>query len=210
MVGPYLAFLALVAGERLYELVLSRRNAAWAFAHGGVEAGREHLFAMKLLHTGLLVGSAFEVVFLDRPFFPSLGVPMLGLAIGAQALRYWAVTSLGKRWNVRVITIPGMPPSTAGPYRFLRHPNYLAVVLEGLAIPLIHTALLTATAFTVVNAFLLRTRIRIEERALGYPARPPSRSFGEPRRSPKGAGGRARPPRAEPSAQSGGGGAPPQ
>jgi methyltransferase len=168
MVGPYLLFLALVASERLLELALSRRNAAWAFANGGVESGREHLLAMKLLHGGLLVGSALEVGFLDRPFIPSLGVPMLGLALGAQALRYWAVTTLGKRWNVRVITIPGMPPSTAGPYRFLRHPNYLAVIVEGFAIPLIHTAFLTATAFTVANAFLLRTRIRCEERALGY------------------------------------------
>ncbi len=191
MVVPYLFFLALVASERFFELALSRRNAAWAFANGGVEAGRGHFPAMKLLHGGLIVGSALEVVSLGRPFIPSLGFPMLGLALGAQALRYWAVTSLGRRWNVRVITIPGMPPSTAGPYRFLRHPNYLAVVLEGFAIPLIHTALLTATVFTVVNAFLLRTRIRCEERALGYRAR------------------RARPPRAEPSAQSGGGGAPP-
>jgi methyltransferase len=92
---------------------------------------------------------------------------MIALALAAQALRYWAVASLGKRWNVRVITIPAMPLSTAGPYRFMRHPNYLAVVLEGIAIPLIHTAYLTAFGFTLLNGLMLRTRIRCEERALG-------------------------------------------
>jgi len=170
MVIAYLSFLGLVALERMFELALSRRNAAWAFAQGGVEAGREHFLTMKVLHTGFFAACALEVVLLDRPFLPRLGVPMLALALGAQALRYWAVASLGKRWNVRVITIPGMPLSHAGPYRFLRHPNYLAVVLEGIAIPLIHTAYLTAFGFTVLNGLMLRTRIRCEERALGITA----------------------------------------
>ena len=110
----------------------------------------------------------FEVLLLDRPFLPALGIPMLVLAIGAQALRYWAIFSLGRRWNVRVITIPGMPLSSEGPYRFLRHPNYLAVVVEGFAIPLVHTAFLTAIGFSLLNAWMLQTRIRCEERALGY------------------------------------------
>lgn len=168
MVVPYFLLLALTGAERIHELLLSRRNAAWAFANGGVEAKASHLSAMKLAHAGLLLGSAAEVLLLDRPFVPALGIPMLGLALGAQALRYWAVASLGKRWNVRVITIPGMPLSTAGPYRFLRHPNYVAVAVEGLAIPLVHTAFFTALAFTVGNGLLLRARIRAEERALGY------------------------------------------
>ena len=168
MVIPYLAFLALVSLERTFELALSRRNAAWAFARGGIEHGREHFFAMKLLHTAFLASCALEVVLLDRPFFPWLGAPMIALALAAQGLRYWAIASLGKRWNVRVITVPGMPLATGGPYRFMRHPNYLAVVLEGIAIPLIHTAFLTATAFSLLNAWMLRTRIRCENLALGY------------------------------------------
>jgi methyltransferase len=167
MVIPYLSFLGLVALERTFELALSRRNAAWAFSQGGVEAGREHFFAMKLLHAGFFAACALEVLLLDRPFLPWLGFPMLALALAAQALRYWAIASLGRRWNVRVITIPGMPLSTKGPYRFLRHPNYVAVVLEGIAIPLIHTAFLTAFGFTLLNGLMLRTRIRCEERALG-------------------------------------------
>jgi methyltransferase len=167
MVIAYLSFLGLVALERTFELALSRRNAAWAFSQGGVEHGREHFLAMKLLHAGFFAACALEVVLLGRPVLLWLGAPMIALALAAQALRYWAVASLGKRWNVRVITIPAMPLSTAGPYRFMRHPNYLAVVLEGIAIPLIHTAYLTAFGFTLLNGLMLRTRIRCEERALG-------------------------------------------
>ena len=151
----------------MFELALSRRNAAWAYSEGGVEHGREHFFAMKLLHIAFFAACALEVVLLGRPFLLWLGAPMLALALAAQALRYWAIASLGKRWNVRVITIPGMPLSTTGPYRFLRHPNYLAVVLEGIAIPLVHTAYLTSIGFTLLNSLMLRTRIRCEERALG-------------------------------------------
>jgi methyltransferase len=168
MVIPYLSFLALVALERAFELALSRKNAAWAFSRGGIEHGREHFLAMKLLHAGFFAACALEVLLLRRPFLPWLGAPMLALALAAQALRYWAIASLGKRWNVRVITIPGMPLSTTGPYRFARHPNYVAVVLEGIAIPLVHTAFLTAIGFSLVNAWMLRTRIRCEELALGY------------------------------------------
>jgi methyltransferase len=91
---------------------------------------------------------------------------MLGLALAAQALRWWAVTSLGPAWNVRVIVVPGAPLVTRGPYRYLRHPNYLAVALEGIAVPLIHTAWLTALSFSIANAALLAVRIRSEEQAL--------------------------------------------
>ncbi|HET6346370.1 MAG TPA: isoprenylcysteine carboxylmethyltransferase family protein, partial [Myxococcota bacterium] len=92
--------------------------------------------------------------------------PMLAAALAAQGLRYWAIGSLGRRWNVRVIVLPNVPAVTRGPYRFLRHPNYVAVVLEGMAVPLIHGAWWTAVAFTLANALLLRVRIRCEEDAL--------------------------------------------
>jgi methyltransferase len=118
---------------------------------------------------------------------------MLALALAAQALRYWAIASLGKRWNVRVITIPGMPLSAAGPYRFLRHPNYLAVVLEGIAIPLVHTAYLTALGFTLLNGLMLALRIRCEERA--------SIRTQKQRADPKPSSPRQRRSRAEPSAR---------
>ncbi len=162
----YLALLAVVGLERVGELVISRRNAAAALARGAVEVGTRHFRVMKALHTAFLVACAAEVVLLGRPFVPLLGVPMLVVAAAAQALRYWAVLTLGSRWNVRVLVVPGDTAVTGGPYRHLRHPNYLAVILEGFALPLIHGAWITALAFTVANGVLLAVRIRCEEQAL--------------------------------------------
>jgi methyltransferase len=84
----------------------------------------------------------------------------------AQGLRWWCIATLGRQWNTRVIVIPGAPRVTGGPYRLLSHPNYVAVVLEGVALPLVHTAWITAIGFTVLNAALLRTRIKVENAAL--------------------------------------------
>lgn len=166
MVAPYLAVLLLLAAERVFELFLSRRHARWAFERGGVEYGQRHFGAMKLLHTVFLFSCALEVFALERPFVRGLAIPMFSVAILAQALRYWAIATLGKRWNVRVIVVPDLPAVVDGPYRFLRHPNYLAVILEGFAVPLIHSAFLTAIGFSLLNAYLLRERIRCEEQAL--------------------------------------------
>ncbi|QEO09078.1 isoprenylcysteine carboxyl methyltransferase family protein [Protaetiibacter larvae] len=155
--------------ERLAELVISRRNAAWAFARGGVESGRRHFPWMVLLHLGLLAGCLAEVWLLGRPFLPWLGWPALAVALLCQAGRYWVISSLGRQWNTRVIVVPGMPLSRRGPYRWnrLRHPNYLIVAIEGVALPLVHTAWITALAFTVLNAvLLLGFRIPVEDRAL--------------------------------------------
>lgn len=159
----YLILLALVAGERVSELVRSRRNAAWAEARGGVEVGTRHFRVMAVLHALFLPACAAEVVLLDRPFVPALGFSMLGVTIFAQILRARAVAALGPRWNVRTIVVPGLPPVEDGPYRFVRHPNYVAVVLEGFAIPLIHTAWWTAIGFSLLNAAVLTVRIRCEE-----------------------------------------------
>lgn len=163
-----------VGGERVAELVVSQRNARWSRARGGVETGQGHYPVMVVLHTGLLVGAVAEV-WLRRPaFVPALGGAMLGLVVGSQALRWWCIATLGRRWNTRVIVVPGLAPVTAGPYRLLRHPNYVAVVVEGLALPLVHTAGITAAVFGACNAVLLRRRIRVENAALAtlVPARP--------------------------------------
>jgi len=177
----YLLLLGALGAERLFELRLSARHAAWALARGGVEEGRRHFAFMKGLHTAFLFACAAEVVLLRRPFVPALGWPMLALALAAQALRYWAVRSLGPHWNVRVIVVPGAAAVTRGPYRFLRHPNYLAVVIEGFAVPLIHGAWCTAVAFSLVNAALLAVRIRCEERALAQHSDYAARFAGAPR-----------------------------
>jgi methyltransferase len=163
----YLLILA-VGVERLVELVVSKRNARWAFARGGREFGREHYPVMVAIHAGLLVGCVIEVWLLHRPFIGWLGWPMLAIALGAQLLRWWCITTLGKRWNTLVIVLPEAPLVRSGPYRFLHHPNYVAVVAEGIALPLVHTAWLTAICFTVANAALLTVRIRVENAALGY------------------------------------------
>jgi methyltransferase len=163
----YLLILA-IGVERLAELVVSTRNARWAFAHGGKEFGRNHYPVMVGIHTALLVGCVVEVWALHRPFLPWLGWPMLGVVAVSQVLRWWCVTTLGHRWNTLVIVVPDAPLIRRGPYRFLHHPNYVAVVAEGVALPLVHTAWLTAVCFTVANALLLAVRIRVENAALGY------------------------------------------
>ena len=124
----FLGCLVLLAAERVGELWLSRRNARLAFAEGGVEVGRGHYPAMALFHTLFLLSCAGELLIFQPPFPPVLGYVALGVALGAQALRYWAVFTLGVRWNTRIVIWPQVAPVTTGPYRFLRHPNYLAVV----------------------------------------------------------------------------------
>jgi methyltransferase len=163
----YLALLAATAAERVVELVLSTRHARAAFARGGVEYGRGHFPALVALHVGLLLGCAAEVLLADRPFVPWLGWPMLVLVLLSQGLRYWCIATLGQQWNTRVIVVPGAGRVSGGPYRFLPHPNYVAVVVEGVALPLVYSAWITALVFTAVNAVLLVwVRIPVEERAL--------------------------------------------
>jgi methyltransferase len=103
---------------------------------------------------------------LHRPFIAWLGWPMLALVVLSQALRWWCVATLGHRWNTLVIVVPQAPLVHRGPYRWLHHPNYVAVVVEGVALPLVHTAWLTAACFTLANALLLTVRIRVENAAL--------------------------------------------
>lgn len=162
----YLLLIGLVVVERLGELVLTQRNARRLRARGGVAVGDTHFPAMVALHTGLLVAAPLEVFLLWRPWLPWLGWTALAVVAGTMALRYWAIATLGDRWTTRIFVVPGEGPVTGGPYRYLRHPNYLAVVLEVLALPLVHTAWLTAAVASVLNAWMLRVRIRAEEAAL--------------------------------------------
>lgn len=166
----YIALILATGVERIVELAVSRRNAAAAFARGGREYGQGHFPWMVGLHTGLLLGCIAEVVLVHRLFIPALGWPMLAIALLCQAGRYWVIHSLGQQWNTRVIVVPGAGRVTArGPYRWSRlpHPNYVIVAVEGIALPLVHTAWVTAVAFTALNAILLLGfRIPTEDRAL--------------------------------------------
>jgi len=162
----FVVLIVLVGLERVAELVVSLRNARWSFERGGVESGKGHYPFMVLLHTGFLAGCLVEAIVADRPFVPWLGWPMLAVVLLAQGLRWWCITVLGHQWNTRVIVVPGLSLVAAGPYKLLRHPNYVAVVAEGIALPLVHTAWITAVLFLVLNIPLLAVRIRAEEAAL--------------------------------------------
>ncbi|MER5551762.1 isoprenylcysteine carboxyl methyltransferase family protein [Streptomyces sp. NPDC002793] len=159
----YTALVLVVAAERLAELAVALRNARWSLARGGTEAGRGHYPVMVALHIALLTGCLAETWSAGRPFVPWLGWTMVAVVAAAQVLRWWCVRTLGRRWNTRVIVVPGLPPVTGGPYRWLRHPNYLAVAAEGAALPLVHGAWLTAVLFTGFNAALMAVRIRCED-----------------------------------------------
>ncbi len=164
-----LALLGGVAVMRGVELAVAARHARRLRARGAVEHGRGHYPAMVALHTALLLGCAVEPALLPAPAGWPLAVTLGAGAVVllAQALRWWVIATLGERWSTRVLVLPGAPPAQGGPYRWLRHPNYLAVVAEVAALPLACGAWRTAILASAGNAIVLAVRIRVEERALG-------------------------------------------
>jgi methyltransferase len=162
----YLALVGLLALERGAELVVSSRHARRLLARGAVEAGEGHYWPMVLFHVAFLLSCVAEALAFPAPPPPIAALALAG-ALLAQGLRWWAIATLGERWSTRVIVLPGAPPVTGGPYRFLRHPNYLAVVMELVLVPLAFGSWRSAIAFSAGNAALLAVRIRAEERALG-------------------------------------------
>jgi len=164
----YFCFVGAVGVERIVELVVARRNAAWSIGQGGKEFGQGHYPVMVGMHTLLLIACVTVVGALHRPFIPWLGWPTVAIVLLSTIVRWRCVTVLGKRWNPRLIVIPGAALVTGGPYRWLRHPNYAAVAAEVAALPLVHTAWLTAIAFSIANALVLTVRIRAENAVLGY------------------------------------------
>lgn len=158
-------FLTVLAVQRVGELLHSARNTRRLVARGAREFGSGHFPLLVLVHVLFPLGLAAEVLALGaRP--GRLWAPWLGLWLAAQALRYAAVRALGPRWSVRILVLPGEPLVRHGPYRFLRHPNYLAVIVELLAAPLMFGAWRTAIAISVLNLFALWIRIRAEQTAL--------------------------------------------
>lgn len=164
----YYVFIFFVGLERLVELMVARRNAAWSVARGGREFGRSHYPVMVSMHALLLISCIVEVAALHRPFIPWLGWPMVAVVGLSTVVRWRCVATLGKHWNPRLIVIPGAPLVTRGMYRWVRHPNYTAVAAEVAALPLVHSAYLTALVFSIANAAVLKVRIGAENTALGY------------------------------------------
>ena len=164
----FAGFVAALGVQRLFELRLSRRNERRMLQRGGREHAPETYRWIVTLHAAWFVAMLLEVFAGRRKFRPRLAALALGLVAAGQALRLTAIRTLGPRWSTRVMTVPGPGgvPVQHGIYRYIRHPNYLGVELEILAVPLVHAAYLTSAAFGVANALLLRDRIRREEQAL--------------------------------------------
>lgn len=162
----FLVLLAAVGVLRAVELIISRQHQRGLMERGAQKVAEPCFPWMALVHGGVLGGAALEVVLLKRPFYPVLGGVMALVFVCANGLRWWVIRTLGTHWNVQVMDSTGLGVVTAGPYRWIRHPNYVAVFAEMLALPLIHTAWLTALWGSASNLLVLRKRLEVEERVL--------------------------------------------
>jgi methyltransferase len=162
----FLLSLAALIGQRLAELRLSQAHETSMRQAGGREHGAAQYRFMQALHTSWFVAMLIEVLWWQRSFKRWLAAVALPFFLLGQSLRYASILTLGSRWTTRVMTIPDLPPITVGIYRYLRHPNYLGVILELAAFPLIYSAYYTALLFSFLNLLLLHARIRLEEQAL--------------------------------------------
>ncbi len=151
--------------ERLFELAFSRRNFRRLQQHGAKEFHAETFKAIFALHTLFLL-SLFWESYPWRVPLNTLTLIALSIFILLQATRYWCMASLGENWNARIVLVPGGKVKRKGPYRLMRHPNYLVVILEFIFIPLLMRAPVTMVIFFLANLVILRQRIRLEEEAL--------------------------------------------
>jgi methyltransferase len=162
----FLALLLLVAALRIVELRISRRHQQEMISQGAAKVEEPRFRWMVLLHTAVLIGAAVEAVFLKRPFYPILAALMFAIFLAANAVRWWVIRTLGQHWNVQIMDSTRLGVITSGPFRFVRHPNYAAVFAEMLALPLIHTAWITALLGSVLHMVVLRNRLSTEESVL--------------------------------------------
>ncbi|HYT21213.1 MAG TPA: isoprenylcysteine carboxylmethyltransferase family protein [Candidatus Polarisedimenticolia bacterium] len=165
-VDVFLGLLLAVALLRLVELRISKRHQKEMAARGAAKIDEPKFRWMVLLHTAVLLGAALEVVLLRRPFIPWLAALTFAVFLAANAVRWWVIRSLGEHWNVQVMDSTRLGVVTSGPFRYVRHPNYAAVFAEMLALPLIHTAWITATVGAIAHAGVLAQRLATEERVL--------------------------------------------
>jgi methyltransferase len=165
-VVAFVGLLALVAVLRGVELVISRRHQRELNQLGAHPGADPHFAWMVALHAAILLGAAVEVILFGRPFIPLLGFAALTVFLFANALRWWVIRTLGTHWNVRVVDSAGLGVISSGPFRLIRHPNYAAVFLELAALPLVHTAWLTASAGSAAHVWVLSKRLAAEEAVL--------------------------------------------
>jgi methyltransferase len=162
----YLVVVAAVALLRFAELAVSARHRRVLAAAGATAVREPHFKWMALLHTTILAGAVIEVVALRRPFVPALAIPALILLVAATWTRWWVIQTLGQHWNVGVMDSTRQGVVDTGPYRWVRHPNYTAVFVELLVLPLVHTAWITAVLGGAAHVFVLRSRVGAEDRVL--------------------------------------------
>ncbi len=165
-VALFLALLLIVGALRIVELRISKRHQREMTARGATKAKDPVFPVMAMFHTALLVASAAEVVVLHRPLIPALAIPMALLFLAANVVRWWVIRTLGQHWNVQVMDSTRLGVITTGPFRYVRHPNYAAVFVEMIALPLIHTAWITALAGAIMHIIVLSIRLSSEERVL--------------------------------------------
>ena len=160
----YTVFIFLIV-QRVTELFISRKNEKWMMNRGGIEHGKAHYPYIVLLHILFLVSFFIEVQVFQRELTEIWFVifPILFLT---QIMRYWAVLSLGNYWNTKIMIVPGDVVISRGPYKFVKHPNYIVVAVELLFIPLLFNAYFTAILFTLMNVVMMTIRIPAEESAL--------------------------------------------
>jgi methyltransferase len=185
----YFALLLGFTSLRVTELVVSHRHQSRLLEEGGRRIAEPTYPLMVAVHTSLFLGSAAEVWWLERAFIPLLGWIMLFLLATCVAGRVWVWRSLGEQWNTQVVAST-RPIVATGPYRYVRHPNYTIVIIEMFALPLTHTAYLTAFVCSVMNAFVLHARIQLEETMLFSRPDYAGKMAGKPRFLPARGGGR--------------------
>jgi len=162
----FLGLLLAVALLRIVELQISRRHQQEMIARGAAKVDEPRFRWMVALHTAVLLGAALEVVFLRRPFIPLLAAIMFAIFLAANVVRWWVIRTLGDHWNVQVMDSTRLGVISSGPFRYVRHPNYAAVFAEMLALPLIHTAWITAVVGSLAHVAVLSKRLSTEERVL--------------------------------------------
>ena len=162
----FLGLLLAVAALRIFELKLSKRHQQQMSSRGAAKVKDPYFRWMAMFHTLVLIGAAAEVVFLRRPFIPTLAVPMFALFVAANLVRWWVIRTLGEHWNVQVVDSTKLGFVASGPFRYVRHPNYAAVFTEMIALPLIHTAWVTAVVGAAVHIIVLSLRLSVEDPVL--------------------------------------------
>lgn len=180
-VRVYLGLLIVVALLRIYELQISRMHQRQMVAHGASKIADPRFRWMVLVHIGVLLGAALEVVFLHRPFYAVFAGVCFAVFVAANIVRWWVIRTLGEHWNVQVMNSTSMGVVTTGPFRYVRHPNYAAVFAEMLVLPLIHCAWITAIAGSAAHVVVLAQRLGTEERVLFSDARYREAMSGKPR-----------------------------